>query len=124
MRKYLPLPLLALLLALVAAPEAHATSVARTLDELESRGALTPALAQRYRRDWSHARSAVRHLHGAARANLGGVLSNTWSLARDRLLAASVLPSSSPSSGTTSGSGVTGVPPWRTARAAHSAARR
>jgi len=92
MRKYLPLPLLALLLALVAAPEARATSVARTLDELESRGALTPALAQRYRRDLSHARSAVRHLHGAARANLGGVLSNTWSLGRQRLLAASVTP--------------------------------
>lgn len=83
---------LALLLALLPAAGARAASVARTLDSLTAEGKLSPQLAHRYRSDWSHTRSAVRHLHGAARSNLHGVLSNTWSLARHRLLAASVTP--------------------------------
>jgi len=79
-------------LALLVPATASARGVQGTLDALAASGDLGPELHTRYTRDWSQARVAVRHLHGYARSELKGVLSNTWSLARHDLLARSVTP--------------------------------
>jgi hypothetical protein len=81
------------LLVLALLPgSASAHGVQGTLDALAGSGELGPELHTRYTRDWSQARGAVRHLHGSARAELQGVLSSTWSLARRDLLAGRLTP--------------------------------
>ena len=79
-------------LALLTPATASGRGVQGTLDALAAGAELGPELHTRYTRDWSRARGAVRHLHGFARSELEGVLSNTWSLARRDLLAARVTP--------------------------------
>ena len=84
--------MLLLLLVLALPAGARARGVQHTLDSLAARGRITPELHRRYKRDWRHARHAMHHLHGAARSNLKGVLSNTWSLARHHMLYERVTP--------------------------------
>jgi D-glucuronyl C5-epimerase C-terminus len=92
MKRLLAYTVLLLALFALAGHAARAASVQHTLDSAAARGKLSPELHRQYSRDWSHARSAVRHLHGAARSNLRSVLSNTWSLARRHMLGARLTP--------------------------------
>ena len=66
--------------------------VVRTIDRLAQRDAFTAAERTAWRRDWRAARSAVPRLDRAERANLAGVVDNTRSLARRRLLAGRARP--------------------------------
>ena len=66
--------------------------VVRTIDRLTQRDAFTAGERAAWRRDWRAARTATRRLDGAERANLGGVVDNTRSLARRRLLAGRARP--------------------------------
>ena len=88
--------LLVLAAALAAPPAALAKSpapgVRSTLDAMERAGRIGAADHARYDRLWVHSLRAARRLHGAARWNFAGVLANTRSLARRRLLAARVAP--------------------------------
>lgn len=91
---YAPALLACLLLGPVATPtEANPREpVLHTIDRLERRDAFTASERASWRRDWRAARSAVRRLDGAERANLAGVLDNTRSLARRGLLAGRARP--------------------------------
>lgn len=92
MRKPGPIAGVLLGVALLTPTTASGYGVQGTLDALAASGDLGPELHARYTRDWSQARGAVRHLHGPARTELKGVVSNTWSLARHDLLAARLAP--------------------------------
>jgi hypothetical protein len=59
---------------------------------LARKGSLSDGEHDRYRREWTRARRAVRRLRGSARWNFAGVIANTRSLARRRLLGARLAP--------------------------------
>ena len=93
MRKQLQIACAVLLLALVEPGHAQARDpVQSTLDALAASGRLSADLHRTYSADWLRARRSVRHLHGAARGDMEGVLANTAALARDRLLATRTTP--------------------------------
>jgi D-glucuronyl C5-epimerase C-terminus len=84
--------LLGALLLPAAAAAARQPSIQKTLDALAAQGAITPEQHTTYTRDYSRARSAVRHLRGSARSNLQGVLDNLAYLAGRNMLGARVVP--------------------------------
>jgi hypothetical protein len=82
----------ALLLPAAAAEAARKPSIQKTLDALAAQGAITAEQHTTYTRDYSLARSAVRHLRGSARTNLKGVLDNIAYLAGQNTLGARAVP--------------------------------
>jgi hypothetical protein len=92
-RRRIPLLLgLVATLALPCAAEARRDVVRARLDALAAQGRLSSELHATYTRDWAQARRAVRHLGGAARSNLEGVVGNARSLARRGMLGARLAP--------------------------------
>ena len=82
----------ALLLPAAAADAKRRASIQTTLNSIAAQGAITPEQHTQYTRDYSRARSAVRHLRGSARSNMQGVLNNITYLARQNILGARVVP--------------------------------
>jgi hypothetical protein len=80
------------LLAPTADAKKRAPTVPSTLAAMEHAGKLTHDQRTTYARLWSRSKRAVRHLRGSARWNFDGVLDNTNSLARRRLLDDRVVP--------------------------------
>jgi D-glucuronyl C5-epimerase C-terminus len=83
---------LAATLAVAAPAEARGPGVVKTLAELEAGGSLTHEQYRAHRRTLRRARRTARRLDGDDRWNLEGVLANTRSLARRRMLAARLVP--------------------------------
>ena len=81
----------ALLLPAAAAEAKRRPSIQTTLNSIAAQGAITPEQHTQYTRDYSRARSAVRHLRGSARSNMQGVLNNITYLARQNILGARVV---------------------------------
>jgi D-glucuronyl C5-epimerase-like protein len=84
--------LMGALLLPAAGAEARRPSIQKTLNSLAAQGAITPEQHTQYTRDYSRARSAVRHLRGSARSNMQGVLDNIAYLAGQNTLGARVVP--------------------------------
>ena len=80
------------LLAPSASAKSHAPTVPSTLGAMARSGTITQEQRAAYARLWSRSSRAARRLRGSARWNFGGVLANTASLARRRLLGDRVVP--------------------------------